>query len=158
MLSGDRNKWLDDNSSISFFHEYIESKHSQSKLHWKRGFGKYSRRSRSINRKVLRKVYFCGLHMTGCSIQSDYRDQWSHHVRDFWSWRCNRRISKCCVCIIIKRDWGAGSNPGQRGQNLEKGHFHLTWQTSDDQRRLARTHYASRSQNFNVFVFRIWAV
>ena len=30
-----------DNSSISFFHEFIESKHSQSKLHWKRGFGKY---------------------------------------------------------------------------------------------------------------------
>ena len=24
---------------------------------------------------------------------------------------------------------GAGSNPGQRWQNLEKGHFHLTWET-----------------------------
>ena len=47
MLSGDRNKWLNDNSFISFSHEYIESKHSQSKLHWKRGFGKYTRLSRS---------------------------------------------------------------------------------------------------------------
>ena len=42
--------WLNNNnSSISFFHAYIESKHSQSKLHWKRGFGKYSRLSRLIN-------------------------------------------------------------------------------------------------------------
>ena len=55
MLSGDRNKWLNDNSSISFSHDHIESKCSHSKLHWKRRFGKYSRLSRSI-RGILRKV------------------------------------------------------------------------------------------------------
>ena len=38
MLSGDTNKWINDNYFISFFLEYIESKHSQSKLLWKRGF------------------------------------------------------------------------------------------------------------------------
>ena len=51
--------WLNDNSSISFFHEFIESKCSQPKTHWKRGFVKYSRLSRSIN-GILAKVY-CNL-------------------------------------------------------------------------------------------------
>ena len=44
------------NSSISFFHEFIESKHSQSKLHWKWEVGKYSRLSRLI-RRILGKVH-----------------------------------------------------------------------------------------------------
>ena len=57
MFSGDRNKWLNDNSSISFIHEYVVSKHSQWKLHWKRRFGKYSRLLRSINH-ILGKVYW----------------------------------------------------------------------------------------------------
>ena len=39
MLLGDRNKWSMTICFISFSHEYIESKHSRSKLHWKRDFG-----------------------------------------------------------------------------------------------------------------------
>ena len=42
MLLGSWNKWLDDNSSISFSHEHLSNQR------WKRGFGKYKSKYKKV--------------------------------------------------------------------------------------------------------------
>ena len=113
LFSGDRNKWLNDNSSISFFHAYIEPKHSQSKLHWKQGFGKYSRLSRSINiaisrsrvstlkkqtNEVIRATNCCNLQCNIVALQVEKRCCTYYHPLQTLS-----RNKICCCENLLKK-------------------------------------------------------